>query len=92
MKEIKSEVTAKPYPMRQILSIAELSSSAWFDKRPRKKASDRGKPGPRTLVSDAEILSKIHAYMKTPDFNSEGYIKIHARFEQRRSTANAMEC
>ena len=83
MKEIKSEVTGKPYPMRQILSIAEFSSSAWYDKRPRKKALDRGKPGPRTLVSDAKILSEIHAYMKAPDFNSDGYIKIHARLKRK---------
>ncbi len=83
MKEIKSEVTGKPYPMRQILSIAELSSSAWYDKRPRKKAFDRCKPGPRTLVSDAEILSEIHAYTKAPDFNAEGYIKIHARLKRK---------
>ena len=30
MKEIKSEVTGKLYPMRQILSIAEYSSSKSF--------------------------------------------------------------
>lgn len=78
----RSVSTGKPYPMRQILSVAELSSSAWYDKRPR-KGSQRSKPGPRPYLSDDEVLSEIKAYLRSPDFNSEGYIKIHARLRRK---------
>ena len=85
MKAMATELslsTGKPYPMRQILSVAELSSSAWYDKRPR-KGSQRSKPGPRPYLSDDEVLSEIKAYLRSPDFNSEGYIKIHARLRRK---------
>ncbi len=77
-----SLATGKSYPMRQILSVAELSSSAWYDKRPC-KGSKKSKPGPRPYLSDDEVLSAIKVYLKSPDFNSEGYIKIHARLKRK---------
>lgn len=77
-----SSYTGKRYPMRLILSIAELSSSAWYDKRPR-KGSNRGKPGPKPFLSDDEVLSGIKTYLKAPVFNSEGYIKIHKRLKDQ---------
>lgn len=77
-----SLATGKSYPMRQILSVAEFSSSAWYDKRPR-HGSKRSKPGPRPYLSDDEVLSEIKVYLKSPDFNAEGYIKVHARLKRK---------
>jgi transposase InsO family protein len=65
------------------LEIAELSSGAWYDKRPRKKAEDKHKPGPKTLLSDNDILGQIKRLLKEPLFSGEGYIKIHSRLKRK---------
>ena len=59
-----SSTKSKPYPMQMILKVAELSSSAWYDTRPRIKTEDKRKRGPKTLLSDNEILSQIKELLK----------------------------
>jgi len=73
----------KPYPMFMILQVAELSPSAWYDIRPRIKTEDKRKRGPKTLLSDAEILSQLKELLKEPLFYGEGYIKLHKRLKRK---------
>lgn len=81
MKQEKSAFTDKPYSVRMILSVAELSSAAWYDNRPRVKKEEKRKPGRKPSINDDELLDQIKAYLRKPKFNSEGYIKIHARLK-----------
>jgi len=78
-----SSTKSKPYPMQMILKVAALSSSAWYDTRPRIKTEDKRKRGPKTLLSDNEILSQIKELLKEPLFYGEGYIKLHKRLKRK---------
>ena len=69
--------------MRLILQVAELSSAAWYDTRPRIKAEDKLKRSPKTLFSDNEILAHIKELLNKPDFFGEGYIRLHARLKRK---------
>ena len=82
MKTQRSAKTRQLYPVRLILKIAELSSSAWYDIRPRIKVEDMKKRGPKTLLSDNEVLYHIRELLKEPLFLGEGYIKIHNRLRR----------
>jgi len=66
-----------------ILQVAELSSGAWYDNRPRIKQENKHKRGPVTLLSDDEILSHIRDLLDTPTFFGEGYIKLHERLKRK---------
>ena len=82
MQTEKSAISGKHYPMRMILKTAELSSAAWYDKRERVKTSDQQKRGPKTELSDQDVLSQIKSHLEKPRFHGEGYIKIHRRLRQ----------
>ncbi len=71
------------YPKRLILHVAELSPSAWYDKRERIKETDKQKRGPRTIISDEDLLQQLKNMLKEPVFVGEGYIKLHARLKQK---------
>jgi putative transposase len=86
MKTQSSETSGKLYPVRLILEIAELSAGAWYDARPRIKAENKEKRGPKTLLSDSEILAQIKELIKQPLFSGEGYIKIHSRLKRKNIT------
>jgi putative transposase len=82
MKTQVSAITGRCYPVRLILKIAELSSSAWYDTRERLKAGNKQKRGPKTILSDNEVLNQITELLKEPLFSGEGYIKIHSRLKR----------
>jgi len=83
MKAQKSETTGKAYPLRLILQAAELSSGAWYDTRPRIKDEEKQKRGPKTLLSDQQVLEQIHVILNDPVFSGEGYIKLHSRLKRK---------
>lgn len=83
MKTGSSAITGRGYPIRLILKVAELSSSVWYDTRARIKEDDKCKRGPKTLLSDNEILYQIKELLKEPYFYGEGYIKIHNRLKRK---------
>ena len=43
----------------------------------------RGKRGPKTAVSDSEIVTAIRAVLATTPFHGEGYRKVRARLAHR---------
>ena len=83
MKTQRSNTTGHLFPIRLILQVAELSSSAWYDNRPRIKGEDKRKRGPTTLLSDDQVLSHIKELLKKPQFLGEGYIKLHSRLKRK---------
>lgn len=85
MKGQISESQHKPYPMCMILKVAELSSAAWYRRKP-----DRGNkkcPGPKPLVSDEELLVEVKKEINNSIFTGEGYQKIHKRLHVRGITS-----
>ena len=48
-----------------------------------KSASNRQRPGPVPFVNDVELLGYIKDYLLAPEFNGEGYQKIHARLKDK---------
>jgi putative transposase len=83
MKTLRYSITGQLFPMYLILKTAELSSSAWYDKRPRVKSDDKRKRGPKTLLSDNDVLNEINELLKNPVFYGEGYIKLHSRLKRK---------
>lgn len=83
MKDQLSQTSGKPFPVSLILSVAALSSAAWYDKRPRKKEDFKHKPGPKPRFSDEEVTEALTCYFESPDFVSEGYIKICKRLRNK---------
>lgn len=63
----------------QVLRVSGLSSSAWYDTRPRKAKSNKQKPGPKAKYSDEIILSALKEHLKNPMFSGEGYKKLKVR-------------
>lgn len=67
----------KPYPVRLVLKVAELSSAAWYTASRMKPEKQR--PGPKPLVGDEELLVAIREDLATTHFHSEGHKKVRAR-------------
>ncbi len=78
-----SDSTQRAYPLRLVLKIAELSSSAWYDTRDRKSEPILVKRGPKTKLSDQELLWSIKEILKEPLFVGEGYLKLHSRLRHK---------
>jgi len=83
MENEKSESQNCFYPKRLILKVANLSPSAWYDKRERIKEFDKQKRGPKTNISDTEILDKLKEIFENALFSGEGYIKLNARLKHK---------
>jgi len=83
MEKEKSEISNRSFPKRLILQVAELSPSAWYDKRVRIKEIDKKKRGPITSISDKIVLEHLREILEEPLFVGEGYIKLHARLKQK---------
>jgi len=50
---------------------------------PRVVAGPTGKRGPKTRVSDAELVEEIRAVLAACPFHGEGYRKVRARLAHR---------
>jgi putative transposase len=73
--------SGRPYPIRMILRVAELSSAAWYTAS-RVKAQ-KNRPGPKPLVSDDDLLAAIREDLATSRFHSEGHKKVRARLRRK---------
>lgn len=81
MKDKRSSVTGKIYPMSQILRAAGVSSAGWYGKKA--KGAKKLKRGPKTAISDGELEVHIRREIMGSRFHSEGYKKIRARLKRR---------
>ena len=76
-----SVISGKIYPMSMVLSVAGVSSAAWYGNRARKEG--KLKTGPKTPFSDDELLIEIKKEILDSRFHSEGYKKVRARLKRR---------
>lgn len=79
-KEV-SGATNRRFPMRLVLSVARLSSAAWYGKSRAKTQKQR--PGPKPLVSDEDLLMAIRQDLSQSRFHSEGHKKVGARLRRQ---------
>jgi len=86
MKDQVSEAVKRVYPMNLILSVAGLSSAAYYRKKePRGK---KDKPGPKPDITDDQLLIEIRKEIQKSPFLDEGYKKIWKRLQRRKIKAS----
>lgn len=84
MKELKRvEHEGRSATVRLMLKVANLSSGAWYARRPCKATDQKQKPGPQVAFSDEKVLSEVRAYLADPYFSGEGYKKLWKRLKDR---------
>lgn len=75
-----SVVTGKPYGVQRVCEAWEIPRSTFYDRKGRQLAAPVPlKRGPKTLVSDDELLSLIREDLATSLFTGEGHRKVWAR-------------
>ena len=74
--------TARRYPLQVVCAAWRVPRSTVYARRHRVGPS-RGKRGPRTAVSDAEVLTEIRAVLAASPFHTEGHRKVRARLRPR---------
>jgi transposase InsO family protein len=81
MKDEVSPGTGKRYPMTLVLFVASYSSASWYGKR---RTTEHPKQrGPKTRLSNEELLVAILADLASTKFLGEGYQKVHARLRRK---------
>jgi len=70
----KSETMKVIFPMNRILAVADLTSAAYYRKRPVGK--EKARRGPKPKISDEDLLVEIRTEILTSTFMDEGYKKI----------------
>jgi putative transposase len=81
MKDQVSEIVKRVYPMSLILSVAGLSSAAYYRKEEPRGKKDR--PGPKPAIGDDQLLMEIRVEIRESPFLDEGYKKTWKRLQQR---------
>jgi transposase InsO family protein len=72
---------SKAYPVRLVLKVAGLSSSAWYTGS-RAKAQ-KLRRGPKPVISDEVLLAAIREDLQSSRFHSEGHKKVRARLRRK---------
>ena len=86
MKDQVSETVKRVYPMSLILSVAGLSSAAYYRKKEPDSKKDR--PGPKPTITDDQLLIEIRNEIRESPFLDEGYKKTWKRLQRRRIKAS----
>lgn len=81
MKGQMSPIVNQTYPMRMILSIAGLSSAAYYRKHVEDK--EKQKPGPKPHITNEQLLIEIRNEIQNSCFIDEGCKKIWRRLQRR---------
>ena len=82
MSEQTSLGTGRRYPLTlvcRVWRVARSSAYAAPDPAGGAAAAPPGKRGPRTVVSDAELVRRIRQVLAETPFHGEGYRKVWAR-------------
>lgn len=77
--------TGRRYPLTMICAVFRVPRSTVYRTLTPAPAPSlvKAKRGPKTLVSDAEILGAIRAVLAATPFHGEGYRKVRARLAHR---------
>lgn len=81
MKDQSSEAAKRAYPMRLILLVAGLTSAAYYRKKSPKIVKAR--PGPKTSITDEQLLLEIRKEICEGLFLDEGCKKTWKRLRRR---------
>ena len=78
-----SPSTGRRYPLTRICGVYRLARSSVYAMQSAPPDRRRGKRGPRTPRSDAELVAAIREILATCPFHGEGYRKVRARLAHR---------
>jgi len=75
-----SAATGKLYGIQRVCDAWEIPRSSFYDRKARQRQSPAPlKRGPKTLVSDGELLALIREDLATSLFTGEGHRKVWGR-------------
>src|SRR5262249_60362741 len=83
MRQQRSPSTGRRYPLTMICEIYRRARSTVYAAGSATAPAERGKRGPRTAVTDAEVVAEIRAGLAACPFHGEGYRKGRARLAPR---------
>jgi transposase InsO family protein len=84
MRATVSPSTRRRYPLTMLCQVWRVArSSVYAAAAPRAPAPARSKRGPKTAVSDGEVLAAIRGVLQGTPFHGEGYRKVRARLAHR---------
>src|SRR5262245_30954909 len=87
MRQQRSAGTGRRYPLTMICAVYRLARSSVYATGgaapPGPGGTGTGKRGPRTAVTDAELVEAIRAVLAACPFHGEGYRKVRARLAHR---------
>ena len=85
MRRAVSPRTGRRYPLTMICAVLRVPRSTVYLARtaPPGAPVPRAKRGPKTAVSDSEVVTAIRAVLAATPFHGEGYRKIRARLAHR---------
>jgi putative transposase len=83
MRVAVSPVTGRRYPLTWICRAYRLPRATVYAAATENLAPSAGKRGPRTAVSDADLLAAIRTVLAECPFHGEGYRKVRARLAHR---------
>ncbi len=83
MRQQRSPGTGRRYPLTMICAVYRLPRSSVYATVPPPPAGSPGKRGPKTRVSDDDLVDEIRAVLAACPFHGEGYRKVRARLAHR---------
>jgi putative transposase len=84
MRQQRSPGTGRRYPLTMICAVYRLArSTVYAAAAPPAPGGPPAKRGPKTSVSDAELVAAIRAVLAACPFHGEGYRKVRARLAHR---------
>jgi putative transposase len=84
MNATVSPTTSRRYPLRMICGVWRVArSSVYAAVLPPAASAAPGKRGPKTRVSDADLVAAIRGILRETPFHGEGYRKVRARLAHR---------
>lgn len=84
MRQQRSPSTGRRYPLTMICAVYRVPRSSVYAARFQPIiAVSAAKRGPKTVVSDAELVEGIRAVLVACPFHGEGYRKVRARLAHR---------
>ncbi len=84
MKATASPSTSRRYPLTMICQVWRVArSSVYAAALPAAAGPAPGKRGPKTRVSDADLVATIRGILRETPFHGEGYRKVRARLAHR---------
>ena len=83
MRQRRSPCTGRRYPLAMICGVYRLARSSVYAATPAMPAVPARKRGPKTAVSDADLVTEIRAVLAACPFHGEGYRKVRARLAHR---------